>query len=99
MDWIIFGVIVALAVLAWYWWPKSDLNNDGKVDAKDAAVKVNDQITDAVTQATSQITDAVTQVTNKAEETVSKVAKKVADKADKNVTKRKAKSAGKTKKT
>ena len=87
MDWIIFGVIVALAVLAWYWWPKSDLNNVGKIDAKDAAGKVNDQITDAVTQAT-----------NKAEETVAKVARKVADKADKNVTKRKAKGAGTTKK-
>jgi Mg2+ and Co2+ transporter CorA len=87
MDWIVFAVIAGLVILAWYWWPKSDLNNDGKVDAKDAVVKVNDQITDAVTQ-----------VVNKTEEEVVKVARKVADKAEKNVTKRKAKSAGKTKK-
>jgi hypothetical protein len=40
--------LVAIAVLgaiAWYYWPRNDVNNDGKVNTKD----VKDQITDAVT--------------------------------------------------
>ena len=40
--------LVAIAVLGaavWYYWPRKDINNDGKVNVSD----VKDQITDAVT--------------------------------------------------
>ena len=87
MDWIVFVVIVGVLVLGWFIWPKTDLNKDGKTDVEDvkAAVGVvNDQITDAVTQAVI-----------KTEETVASVTKKVAEKAEKNVTKKKTVAAGK----
>ena len=87
MDWTIFVIVVGILVLGWFFWPKTDLNKDGKTDVEDvkAAVDViNDQITDAVTQAVI-----------KTEETVATVTKKVAEKAEKNVTKKKTVTAGK----
>ena len=87
MDWIVFVVVVGVLVLGWFFWPKTDLNKDGKTDVEDVKAAV-DAIND-------QIADTVTRAVIKTEETVATVTKKVAEKAENNVTKKKTVTAGK----
>ena len=87
-------VIGALALLAWYIWPKSDVNGDGKIDLSDVKDKADLNGDGKVNAADLKV--AATESVAKVEETVAKAATKVAEKAKKNAEKRKSTSGRKT---
>lgn len=92
--WLV-GAVAVLGYVAWKWWPKADLNNDGKVDVKDAEVAVKKAVNEALDVNNDGKVDvkdakeAVAVVTAKATKAATKAATKVKN------TKTKAKSKGK----
>ena len=81
MDTIIWVVLIAVAGLAFwkYAWPKADVNQDGKVDAADAAAAVT-KVADVNQDGKVDVADAVEAVkktTRKTKAAATKVAEKV----------------------
>lgn len=87
-------VVVAFAFLLWYFWPKTDVNGDGKIDLADAKAKADLNGDGKVNAADVKV--AATETVAKVEKTVAKAATKVAEKAKKDAEKRKSTSGRKT---
>jgi hypothetical protein len=91
---VILIALVLAAIALWYFWPKTDENNDGKIDLADAKAKADVNGDGKVNTADAKV--VATEAVAKVEETVAKAATKVAEKAKKNAEKRKSTSGRKT---
>jgi hypothetical protein len=96
---LMVGLIIAAGIALWYFWPKADINNDGKVDLNDAKAAV-DKVEAKIVEEAKKIEEKALVEAKKVEEVVKtevvETVKKVKAKVTKNAKKGKASSAKST---
>ena len=103
------AVLLGLLYVGWKYWPKADVNQDGKVDATDAKVlvakaeaKVEAEVKEVVAKVEAEVKEEVAKVGAAAKKTATKAketVKKTATKAKEKVATATKKSPGRPKKT